>query len=109
VIAFCAQNDFALIPFGGGSSVVGGVEPRDARITITLDLARLNHVISIDEISQTATIEAGIFGPDLERELNARGFTLGHFPQSFEFSTLGAGLRRAARACSPRAVEKSKR
>ena len=92
VIAFCAQNDFALIPFGGGSSVVGGVEPRDARITITLDLARLNHVISIDEISQTATIEAGIFGPDLERELNARGFTLGHFPQSFEFSTLGGWI-----------------
>ena len=92
VIAFCAHNDFALIPFGGGSSVVGGVEPRDARITITLDLVRLNRVISIDEISQTATMEAGILGPDLERELNARGFTLGHFPQSFEFSTLGGWI-----------------
>ncbi|MEW5719492.1 MAG: FAD-binding oxidoreductase [Chloroflexota bacterium] len=92
VLAFCAQNDFALIPFGGGSSVVGGVEPRDGRVTITLDLARLNRVISIDEISQTATMEAGILGPDLERELNARGFTLGHFPQSFEFSTLGGWI-----------------
>ena len=92
VIAFCAQNDFTLIPFGGGSSVVGGIEPRDERVTITLDLARLNRVISLDEISQTATIEAGVSGPDLERELNARGFTLGHFPQSFEFSTLGGWI-----------------
>ncbi len=92
VLTFCAQNDIALIPFGGGSSVVGGVEPRDERVTITLDLARLNRVIAIDEISQTATIEAGIRGPDLERELNARGYTLGHFPQSFEFSTLGGWI-----------------
>ncbi len=114
VIAFCAQNDAALIPFGGGSSVVGGVEasddassrginvsesntvtPRDAasdRVTIALDLARLNRVVALDEVSQTATIEAGMRGPDLERELNARGFTLGHFPQSFEFSTLGGWI-----------------
>ncbi len=91
-VSFCTQNDFALIPFGGGSSVVGGVEPRGDRVTITLDLARLNRVISVDEVSQTATIEAGILGPDLERELNERGFTLGHFPQSFEFSTLGGWI-----------------
>ena len=92
VIRWCANHDYALIPFGGGSSVVGGVEPRDERITVSLDLARLNHVLALDEISQTATIEAGILGPDLERELNARGFTLGHFPQSFEFSTLGGWI-----------------
>jgi alkyldihydroxyacetonephosphate synthase len=94
VIAFCAHAhaDFALIPFGGGTSAVGGVEPRDARVTITLDLARLNRVLTLDEVSQTATIETGILGPDLERELNARGFTLGHLPQSFEFSTLGGWI-----------------
>lgn len=92
VVHFCAANDIALIPFGGGTSVVGGVEARNERISISLDLARLNRVVSIDEVSQTATIEAGILGPDLERELNARGFTLGHFPQSFEFSTLGGWI-----------------
>lgn len=92
VIDYCAQNDIALIPFGGGTSVVGGVEARDERVTISLDLARLNRVISIDEVSQTATIEAGMFGPAIENELNARGFTLGHFPQSFEFSTLGGWI-----------------
>lgn len=92
VIQFCAEHNFALVPFGGGSSVVGGVEPRDHRVTITLDLARLNRIIAVDAISQTATIEAGVCGPDLERELNARGFTLGHLPQSFEFSTLGGWI-----------------
>lgn len=92
VINYCAQNDIVVIPFGGGTSVVGGVEARDERVTISLDLARLNRVISIDETSHTATIQAGILGPDLERGLNARGFTLGHLPQSFEFSTLGGWI-----------------
>lgn len=92
VLHYCAQNDIVVIPFGGGTSVVGGIEARDERVTLSLDLARLNHVIAIDEISQTATIQAGILGPALERELNARGLTLGHFPQSFEFSTLGGWI-----------------
>jgi len=92
LIGFCAEKDIVLIPFGGGSSVVGGVEPRDGRVTITLDLARMNRVVALDAVSQTATMEAGIRGPDLERELNARGFTLGHLPQSFEFSTLGGWI-----------------
>lgn len=92
VINFCAQNDLAVIPFGGGTSVVGGVEARGERVTISLDLAHLNRVISIDEVSQTATLEAGMLGPAIENELNARGFTLGHLPQSFEFSTLGGWI-----------------
>jgi len=92
VLHYCAQNDIVVIPFGGGTSVVGGIEARDERVTLSLDLAHLNRVISMDEISQTATIQAGILGPDLERELNARGFTLGHLPQSFEFSTLGGWI-----------------
>ncbi|MDE3090148.1 MAG: FAD-binding oxidoreductase, partial [Chloroflexota bacterium] len=98
LVQFCAERNIALIPFGGGSSVVGGVEPRDDRghlgdrVTISLDLARLNQLLTLDAVSQTATIEAGIRGPDLERELSARGFTLGHLPQSFEFSTLGGWI-----------------
>jgi alkyldihydroxyacetonephosphate synthase len=92
LIQFCAEKNIALIPFGGGSSVVGGVEPRDDRVTVTLDLTRLNRLLALDAVSHIATIEAGILGPDLERALNARGFTLGHLPQSFEFSTLGGWL-----------------
>ncbi len=92
LIQFCAEKNIALIPFGGGSSVVGGVEPRDGRVTVTLDLTRMNRLIALDTVSQTATIEAGILGPDLERVLNERGFTLGHLPQSFEFSTLGGWI-----------------
>lgn len=92
VVRLCVQEGIALVPFGGGSSVVGGVEPLDERITVTLDLARMNRVLSVDQVSRTATIEAGISGPDLERELNERGFTLGHSPQSFEFSTLGGWI-----------------
>ncbi|HET7088558.1 MAG TPA: FAD-binding oxidoreductase [Anaerolineae bacterium] len=84
-----------LIPFGGGSSVTGGVEPAEKPTdspTITLDLARLNRVVSIDRASHTATMQCGILGPHLEAALNAEGFTLGHFPQSFEFSTLGGWI-----------------
>lgn len=92
VMSFCGSNDFALIPYGGGSSVVGGVEARDERVTISLDLARLNRVVAADQVSQTATIEAGILGPNLESELAGRGLTLGHLPQSFEFSTLGGWI-----------------
>ncbi|MCI0478708.1 MAG: FAD-dependent oxidoreductase, partial [Anaerolineales bacterium] len=114
VIAFCVQNDCALFSSGGGANISGGVEARDERVTIALDLARLNRVIALDEISQTATIETGILGPDLERALNARGFTLGYFPSSFEFSTLGgwlatggvdiAALTQSVRAVTPRGI-----
>ena len=92
LVQFCAEKNIALVPFGGGSSVVGGVEPRDERVTITLDLTRLNRLLALDAVSHMATIQAGILGPDIERALNARGFTLGHLPQSFEFSTLGGWI-----------------
>ena len=86
----CAtQHGAALIPFGGGSSVTSGVEPHSDLPTLTIDLARLNQVIRIDVVSQTVTAQAGLLGPALERAVNACGLTLGHFPQSFEFSTLG--------------------
>ncbi|MBC7251414.1 MAG: FAD-binding oxidoreductase [Anaerolineae bacterium] len=93
LLAWAADNDVAVIPFGGGSSVLGGVEPpADDRLIITLDLARLDRVLSVDTTSRTARIQAGATGPELEAQLNAQGFTLGHFPQSFEFSTLGGWI-----------------
>lgn len=92
LLDFAATRGWAVIPFGGGTSVVGGVEvPAHLadRIFLSLDLARLNRVLEVDAVSRTARVEAGILGPDLEAALQAQGVTLGHFPQSFEFSTLG--------------------
>ena len=87
--------DVAVIPFGGGSSVVGGVEPRVAgkyRAAITIDLRNLNRVIEVDGTSRAARIEAGTYGPALEAQLKPHGLTLRHFPQSFEYSTLGGWI-----------------
>lgn len=94
ILACCREMRLAVIPFGGGTSVVGGLEAEagEQRLVVTIDLAFLNRVLGIDEISRTATVEAGIFGPELETRLSERGFTLGHFPQSFEFSTLGGWI-----------------
>jgi alkyldihydroxyacetonephosphate synthase len=92
VLAEAARRGVAVIPFGGGTSVVGGVEPTGERPTITLDLQHLARVLSIDPVSATATVQAGILGPALEDQLGARGFTLGHFPQSFQFSSLGGWI-----------------
>jgi alkyldihydroxyacetonephosphate synthase len=92
LLALAAERDWVCVPFGGGTSVVGGVEacrgPRE-RPLLALDLSRLARVIEVDELSRTATVEAGIFGPALESALALHGLTLGHFPQSFEFSTVG--------------------
>jgi len=93
LLAWAADRDVAIIPFGGGSSVLGGVEPAPGDDpVITLDLARLDRVLAVDPLSRTAHIQAGATGPEVETQLNARGFTLGHFPQSFEFSTLGGWI-----------------
>jgi len=93
LLAWAADRDIAVVPFGGGSSVLGGVEPAPGdRLTITLDLARLDRVLAVDSVSRTARIQAGATGPEVEAQLNAQGFTLGHFPQSFEFSTLGGWI-----------------
>ena len=85
----------AAIPYGRGSSVVGGVEPAvgDAyRGTITIDLERMNKVLEVDRESRAARIQAGALGPDLEAQLKPHGYTLRHFPQSFEHSTLGGWI-----------------
>lgn len=91
-IRFANAENFALIPFGGGTNIVGGIEVRCERPSICLDLKKMNRVYHIDEDSGLAEIEAGALGPDLESQLNARGWTLGHFPDSFEFSTLGGWI-----------------
>ncbi len=96
VLAFCDQEGLAAIPYGGGSSVVGGVEARFGggryKGAISIDMRRMGRVLEVDEISRAARIEAGIYGPALEEALRPRGLTLRHYPQSFEFSTLGGWI-----------------
>ena len=91
VLAACAEHRVAVVPFGGGTSVVGGVEPvRDGfAAAISLDLARLSATVEVDRTSLTARLDSGLFGPEAERRLHEQGVTLGHFPQSFEYSTVG--------------------
>lgn len=82
-----------LIPYGGGTSVVGHINPSPAGPpAISVDLGRLHRLLDLDEVSHLATFGAGASGPQIEAELNRRGFTLGHFPQSFEQSTLGGWI-----------------
>ena len=82
-----------IIPYGGGTSVVGHINPPAAdRPVLTIDLRRMNRLLDLDEESHIATFEAGASGPDVESQLRAHGYTLGHFPQSFEFSTLGGWI-----------------
>ena len=84
------EQNVELIPYGGGTSVVGHINPLPSeRPTLTVDLGRLNRLRSLDQTSQLATFGGGVRGPDLEAHLRAHGLTLGHFPQSFEYSTLG--------------------
>jgi len=92
---WCAGARVAAIPYGGGTSVVGGVEPAvgsDYRGAVSLDLSRLSRVLEIDRVSRAARIQAGILGPALEDALRPEGLTLRHFPQSFEFSSLGGWI-----------------
>jgi len=92
LLDWCAGSGIAVVPYGGGSSVVGGVEPDvDDRFTgaVSLDLCRLGRVLRVDERSRAAEVEAGVLGPALEEQLKPHGLTFRHFPQSFEFSTLG--------------------
>ncbi len=93
VLDWCNSNDHAVIPYGGGTTVVNGVSvPTTADSAVTIDMERLNKVLEIDETSRAARIQAGIFGPDLEAALRPKGYTLRHFPQSFPWSTLGGWI-----------------
>jgi alkyldihydroxyacetonephosphate synthase len=95
VLTFAAAGGIAVIPYGGGSSVVGGVEPparNQVTGTITLDLRLLDRVVRVDPVARLVEVEAGVFGPALEAGLEPTGLTLRHYPQSFEFSTVGGWI-----------------
>ena len=91
VLALCVQRRLAVVAFGGGTSVVGGVEPLRGRFAgvITVDMRRMDRLLHVDPLARTATFEAGIRGPAIEAALAVHGFTLGHFPQSHQEATLG--------------------
>ncbi len=95
ILEWASSEDVAVVPYGGGSSVVGGVEadlsqtPAPDRRVVSLDLARLSGVLEIDEVSRAASIAAGTFGPDADAALKPAGLTMRHFPQSYEHSTVG--------------------
>ncbi|NNH74300.1 FAD-binding oxidoreductase [Nocardia uniformis] len=91
ILAYCAENAIAVVPFGGGTSVVGGLDPVRGRFptVIALDLRRLDTLTDVDPISGTATLGAGLTGPQAEELLAAQGLSLGHFPQSFEYASIG--------------------
>ena len=88
------EADAVVIPFGGGTNISGSLEAEapDGRTVISVDLGRMGAVLSVDAESRLATVQAGAFGPELEEQLNAGGWTLGHFPDSFTHSTLGGWI-----------------
>ena len=95
VLDFADAANAAVVPFGGGSSVVGGVETAvdgDYRGVISLNLQNLDRVLEVDAVSRAARIQAGVLGPQLESQLKPHGLTLRHFPQSFQYSTLGGWI-----------------
>jgi alkyldihydroxyacetonephosphate synthase len=102
LLALCSERSLAVVPFGGGTSVVGGVAPlRDGHAAvIALDMGRMGRCTRVDRESMTATVQAGMRAPALERELASQGLTLGHHPQSFEYVSLGgcAATRSAGQA-----------
>ncbi|MFC9876569.1 FAD-binding oxidoreductase [Nocardia salmonicida] len=91
LLGYCAEHGIAVVPFGGGTSVVGGVDPVRGQFdtVIALDLRRLDTLTAVDPASGTATLGAGLTGPQAEELLGAHGLSLGHFPQSFEFASIG--------------------
>ena len=91
VLECCSDQRVAVIPFGGGTSVVGGLRPDTSALagTVALDVRRLDALVALDEQSRLAVLEPGLRGPEAEGLLGARGYTLGHFPQSWEYATLG--------------------
>jgi alkyldihydroxyacetonephosphate synthase len=91
ILRYCSDHGIAVVPFGGGTNVTGGLDPVRGRFSavVSLDLRRFNELHSLDEVSGIAELGGGVTGPDAERLLGEHGFSLGHFPQSFEFATIG--------------------
>ena len=95
LVALAKSKNFAVIPYGGGSSVVGGVEAiggAEHKGVWTLDMSQMDQLLEVNATSMVAKVQAGAYGPKLEADLQAQGYTLGHYPQSFEFSTLGGWI-----------------
>ncbi|MCZ6619343.1 MAG: FAD-binding oxidoreductase [Gammaproteobacteria bacterium] len=89
-LAWCDAGNYVAIPYGGATSVVGGVGvPEECSAAVTIDMDHFHRVLEIDDVSRAARIQAGVLGPDLEDTLRGRGLTLRHFPQSFPWSTVG--------------------
>lgn len=91
LLRICMEHRIAVVPFGGGTSVVGGLEPRAEAFAgvVALDLRRMNALLALDAESRLAVFEPGLRGPEAEALLGERGYTIGHFPQSFEYASLG--------------------
>ena len=91
LLAVCSRERVVAVPFGGGTSVVGGLEPDREGFAgvVAIDLRRLDRVLDLDEVSRTATLEPGLRGPDAEALLGERGYTIGHHPQSFLYASIG--------------------
>ena len=104
VVRWCSERRVALVPFGGGTSVVGGLAAQREGFAgvVALDLRRLDRLVSVDAQSRTAVLGAGLLGPRAEALLGERGLTLGHFPQSFEYASIGgfAATRSSGQASS---------
>jgi alkyldihydroxyacetonephosphate synthase len=94
VLRAVIEADAVLIPFGGGTNISGSLEApvAESRTVVSVDLSRMDQVLSVDDASRLARVQAGVFGPHLEEQLNARGWTVGHFPDSFTHSTLGGWI-----------------
>jgi alkyldihydroxyacetonephosphate synthase len=94
IVDAAVAEDAVIIPFGGGSNIASSLEPRadETRVVLSLDMGRMRELLSIDEESGLARIQAGVLGPDMEAQLGQRGWTLGHFPDSFTHSSLGGWI-----------------
>ena len=94
IIKSAVENDVVVIPFGAGSNIAGCLEANNGngRMIVSLDMKLMDRVISVDKFSKTARIQAGALGPQMEEQLKSHGVTLGHFPDSFEYSTLGGWI-----------------
>jgi alkyldihydroxyacetonephosphate synthase len=94
IVSACRESNSELIAFGGGTNIVGALEFRDSpqKTRVTIATRSMNRLLSLDERSNIARFQAGASGPEIEKLLNERGYTLGHFPDSFEFSTLGGWI-----------------
>ncbi|WP_338904151.1 FAD-binding oxidoreductase [Streptomyces nigra] len=89
VLRACAGHGLPVVPFGGGTSVVGGLAPAGRRPFVALDLRRMDRMLALDPVSRTATLQPGLRAPQAEALLAEHGFTLGHFPQSYEWASIG--------------------